>query len=209
VAGDCHRTFAIGLLPSEAQSPALSGGELILHVRVYNPAEVPNDTLDRALEETSRIFAEAGIHAVWDPGEPRSSAMVDFTAPESQRGGRDTRDFLEVRFVCGFPGKIRPDELGFALPAARTGPHVTVYYDRAEETSRMTAAAPHRLLGYALAHEMGHVLLASSSHAEEGIMKAVWTRTDFQRLATGSLAFLPREILRMRIEVSRRVALSS
>jgi len=45
------------------------------------------------------------------------------------------------------------------------------------------------LLGDALAHEIGHVLLGGTDHAPGGIMKARWGKADFQDAAMGLLAF--------------------
>jgi hypothetical protein len=206
--------FAIGSCQSAAQSPASSSETTTLHVRIYNLAKVPSRTLERALGETSHILAAAGIETVWNLSEANSSEgegqTTDFTAisiPAQQ--SRDARDFLVVRFIRGFPHNSRPNALGYSLPAAHTGAHVTIFYDRTENVSLVVPPTVQKILGNALAHEIGHVLLGSEEHSEIGIMKAVWTRADYQRVAVRFLEFLPQEALAMRNEVSRRAALSS
>jgi hypothetical protein len=38
-----------------------------------------------------------------------------------------------------------------------------------------------RLLGRAIAHELGHLLLGRTQHSESGIMRAAWSRQELQR----------------------------
>jgi hypothetical protein len=201
--------FAIG----NCQIPVVFAGNLTLHLRLYNLAQVPDRTLERALRETSRVLAAAGIETVCDvrgtafsEGEEHS---IDFTAAAMRvQQSLDTREFLVVRLMRGLPDNVQSNELGFSLPAARYGAHVTIYYDRTERISRRVPANLHKILGNALAHEIGHVLLGSGEHAESGIMKAVWTRADYELLAVRFLEFLPSEVVAMQKEVSRRTALS-
>src|SRR3954467_3786053 len=47
----------------------------------------------------------------------------------------------------------------------------------------------YRELGYALAHETGHVVLRSSAHERHGLMKAVWAKDDWQRAAVAIIPF--------------------
>jgi hypothetical protein len=52
------------------------------------------------------------------------------------------------------------------------------------------------------------VLLRSEKHSQTGIMKAVWSNTDYARLAAGSLYFAPREAAVVRKEALRRTMLT-
>jgi hypothetical protein len=199
---------------SEAQSSVSFSSAPTLHVRIYNPIQAPGRTLERALGEASHVLAAAGIETVWDVGDDNSSESegqtTDFTAVSMRvQQSLDARPFLVVRFVRGFRSNIRLNGLGFSLPAARSGAHVTIFYGRIEKVSLLVPATFERILANALAHEIGHVLMGSGEHAENGIMKAVWTRADYQRLAGRFLEFLPQEALSMRSEVYRRAALSS
>ncbi|MBM3819434.1 MAG: hypothetical protein FJW14_10535 [Acidimicrobiia bacterium] len=46
-----------------------------------------------------------------------------------------------------------------------------VFYDRLEELSRASKVPLGRMLGLAIAHEIGHMLLPQPSHSPEGIMR--------------------------------------
>jgi len=48
---------------------------------------------------------------------------------------------------------------------------------------------PADLLGYCIAHEIGHLLLPPGSHSPSGIMRARWRGDDFKLIATGRLLF--------------------
>src|SRR5207237_10520367 len=89
-----------------------------------------------------------------------------------------------------------------------------VYYDRVENlyrkqiartAQRKTArpATTAQILGYAMAHEIGH-LLGLDAHVDFGIMRAVWSPTDLLNLAYGDLAFTPQQAAVIRFEVELR-----
>ena len=191
-----------------AANPAATEGRLTLHVHVHNLANISNNELERALENSSRILAAAGVQVVWEPGEADSAEghTMDMTAAVANRK-LDERGFLVVRFVRGFPASVLPGALGFALPSAQSGGHVCLFSDRIETVALSVAPSAAKILGSALAHEIGHVLLGSQQHSQDGIMKAVWTRADYQYLAARQLEFQPREAGVLREEVSRRAKL--
>jgi hypothetical protein len=49
------------------------------------------------------------------------------------------------------------------------------------------------LLGYAIAHELTHMVLKSGHHSIRGVMKARWERPDLLDIACGRLHFNPEE----------------
>lgn len=202
--------LAIGDWGMAAANPAAAEGKLILHIRVYNLAIISNKDLDRALENSSRILAAAGVLAAWELGDPVSAEghTVDMSGAADRVSRRmDDRGFLVVRFVRGVPATARPGALGFALPSAQNGIHVTMFYDRIESVALTVPPSAVKVLGSALAHEIGHVLLGSGQHSLNGIMTAVWTRADYQHLAVRQFEFQPGEIVVLREEVARRAQL--
>jgi hypothetical protein len=62
------------------------------------------------------------------------------------------------------------------------------------------------LLGHAMAHEIGHVLLGTTEHSPEGIMKARWGKPDYQRAAMGFLEFSPSQRAAIRKRTLIRLA---
>jgi hypothetical protein len=131
------------------------------------------------------------------------------TAPSfATRQTSDIREFLVVRIVRGgLPAAILPRMLGYAFPWTRNGVHAIIMYDRIETAAVSEASSVDKILGSALAHEVGHVLLRSEQHSQSGVMKAVWSRADYQRLAVRQLEFLPYQAVMLREEVRRRARL--
>jgi hypothetical protein len=60
---------------------------------------------------------------------------------------------------------VLPRALGFALPFGKDGIHVTIFNERVERFSKIALATVPKLLGNAMAHEIGHVLLESCEHS--------------------------------------------
>jgi hypothetical protein len=83
------------------------------------------------------------------------------------------------------------DELGTALvdPATGTGILATVYVDRVERLARTSEGDLGALLGRAMAHEIGHLLMGQASHAARGLMRPRWTRAEIVRNARADWRF--------------------
>ena len=84
--------------------------------------------------------------------------------------------------ALGAQGDAEPP-LGFAVvdPDTHAGKMATVFHDQVQAVARRTGVARSELLGRALAHEVGHLLLGVRGHSRSGIMRAVWTDDDLTR----------------------------
>ena len=84
--------------------------------------------------------------------------------------------------ALGAQGDAEPP-LGFAVvdPDTHAGKMATVFHDQVESVARRTGVARSELLGRALAHEVGHLLLGVRGHSRTGIMRAVWTDDELTR----------------------------
>jgi hypothetical protein len=83
--------------------------------------------------------------------------------------------------------------MGFALPHAREGAHAVIFYDRIQKLCVGSDVGPDvgTLLGAAMAHELGHVLMRSDDHSPAGLMKARWGQKEFLLLSCNRLQFTP------------------
>jgi len=177
-------------------------------IRLYNQAAVRLETLKWATVDVTRIYASSGINIAWEQPitetqEDRGIDMSSAPLPGRQR----ERPYVAVRILPRTAANIVPGALGFALPFAQTGAQVSVFYDRVEATARSQNATPYVVLGYAIAHEIGHVLLRFSEHSAAGLMQARWNQTTWRLATDGLLAFLPEQKQRIRIAVLKFTAL--
>jgi hypothetical protein len=185
----------------------LSGGQT-LTVRLYDLANVPAGMLERASAVATQELAQAGVMVTWEKGDSTSleARITDMSDPRSgpARGGRE---YLAVRLVHGIPAGVYAGATGYALPFARQGAHATIFYDRVENLLSSSAVGPSvcKILGGAMAHEIGHVLLGSKEHSAQGIMKACWGPAEFRLLACNRLLFTPENSAAMRAGAYRRI----
>ena len=138
---------------------------LSLAVRVYDNTGLPPADRAVALAAAHAILRNAGIAVTW-----REDNAVP--APED----------VIVRIVTA-PAEMLPGSLGFSLidVERRSGTLATVYADRVAELAAVSSADPGRLLGRAMAHEIGHLLLGTTRHADRGLMRGVWTSVELHR----------------------------
>jgi hypothetical protein len=178
-------------------------------VHLYDLVDISRHTLDAAAREAARVLATADVEVVWQQGSsgaPEAHESDQSASTGVWRQPFDARDYLVVRIVRGPPARSLPGALGFALPHARSGAQATVFYDRIEPVGRSGVISVSVLLGHAMAHEIGHVLLGTTEHSPDGIMKARWGRLDYQRAAMGSLGFTPSQRAAIREQRLARLA---
>ena len=96
--------------------------------------------------------------------------------------------------------------LGFAQngDAATPGFVASVFYHRVESLAVELGCARAVILGYAMAHEIGHLLLGTSSHSPQGIMRGQWTEKELLSASAGRFGFFPQQGAKMRAEVESR-----
>jgi hypothetical protein len=187
--------------PVCGQTGRTRGPEQILGIHLYDQAQVPAGVLHSATVEAARLFRAAGIRISWEQTlvEAPEDRGLDMSARKSVPfWPPDHRSYLVARLVRGMPASALPGALGFALPWARGGAQVTIFYDRVEALTPSVPTASYIILGHALAHEIGHVLLGSSEHAHDGLMQARWNPASWRLASAGLLAFRPAEATGMR-----------
>ena len=195
-----------------AGSPETS---LALTIHIHNNAEVADKTLAEAEKVATEIFGKAGVESRWIDGrltsEKDQGNLVDQGSfPLSHIWVKIYTRSMAERF--SLPSGV----MGFAPGTERNRQVVYVFYNRVEalarsqvkarfEGSGRTPATIAQVLGHAIAHELGHVLLNIASHSATGIMRGDWNLKDLQDVAYGSLLFTSEQAEVIRAEVRRRV----
>jgi hypothetical protein len=148
---------------------------LSLVVRVYDSAGIVPGDKATALATAQAILAQAGLAVSWrDGGECTGAGGCG-------EGSHDepTIPELIMRIVIA-PPETAPGSLGFSIidVAEHSGTLGTVYADRVAQLAALAGSDPGRLLGRAMAHEIGHLLLGTTSHASRGLMRGAWTTVE-------------------------------
>jgi hypothetical protein len=171
-----------------AQDPAFS-------VRMYNYAEVPQDTLEKATQEAQRVLGVTAFKIHWLECALREDQVEARHLP--CKAPMTDADIL-LRIV---PRSMQPERgvahaLGYALPLVGQPPtRAYVLYDRVREKIRKcNGISEFRLLGYVMAHEVAHLLFKNDRHHRRGIMMASWQEKDLVEIERGTLAFSQQEV---------------
>lgn len=165
-------------------------------IRVYDIATTDAAARTGAMRTASDAIASAGIAVTWRDCSRGGAAHPCRTV-------RDAGD-LVVRIM---PGQGPADvELGFAPidPAGRVTVMATVYYDLVQRVARRTGLDARELLGRAIAHEIGHLLLRTPGHAHNGLMRPLWTDAELMQNRPGDWTFSEAE--RGRVQAVAREA---
>jgi hypothetical protein len=186
-----------------------SGAELRLVVSVNNQAAFEDTVVAKAEEIAAGIFRDLGVLVEWkdatDPGAPRTGS-----------DGRFRSDLLvNLARVDGAAMGTKATGLAALPENGRAGYLIYVFRPRVEQVVhehliRLGARPNLRavVLGYVVAHEIGHQLLSSPRHSGAGIMKASWDREDIQLAYQGQLRFSPKQADGIREAVGARNAVS-
>ena len=163
-------------------------------VRVNNSVQMPAFVLTQAQSEAGRIFSLSGIQIRWlecapglgteDPCQ-RVPGDNEFVVHIVRTGQTSLDSIFGVAFV-GQDGD---------------GKYCDIFFDRIQETDRMTGTGLGRLLATVITHELGHLLLGSHSHSFFGIMMPHWNQEELRRIGMGNLLFSKGETLRMRMRL--------
>ena len=159
-------------------------------VRVYETGTGDPALRTAAIQTAASIVELAGIIVEWydctDEGRRplcqdarRSGNFIARIMPTLTPGVPLRRPSVEA---LGTQGDAEPP-LGFAVvdPQTQAGKMATVFHDQVDAVARRTVVAHSELLGRALAHEVGHLLLGVLGHSRAGIMRAVWTDDELTR----------------------------
>ena len=148
-----------------------------------------------------RILGEAGVRVVWVDCLDRHSAAD----PQRLCGKAREPSDVVLRVLPGrIPNRSQDTLFGVAfLPTL-----ASVYYEYAVRLAKSDDAVP-IILGCAIAHELGHLLLGPNSHSVGGIMHGVWGAKEFRLALMGGLLFTTQQSKVIQAEARRRMSLQA
>jgi len=139
---------------------------LSLVVRVYDTYGVQPAALAAAQSAVGRILKDAHLRVTW--AECPCAASV---GPAE----------LVIR-IAAAPAGSEPASLGFSYVDVdrKAGTLATVFADRVGMLAGAAGADEGELLGRAMAHEIGHLLLGTRDHDRASLMRGQWTTRELE-----------------------------
>jgi hypothetical protein len=166
---------------------------LPLVVRTYDSAGVPDRALERARQSAGVTLAAAGIDPIWRPCHVQGCVA----RPKPRE--------VIVRLVKATALSER-ESLGCAAidVAAHAGTLATIYVDRVDTLAARAHVDSAELLGRAIAHEIGHLILGTVDHAPFGLMRATWKADELSRNMPLDWIFSDKQSAQMRRHLIER-----
>jgi hypothetical protein len=155
-----------------------------LSVSVFNDAGASSSVMSQARSRATLILRRAGISLVWlDCGTPANPA------PNSTCSNLSFPQHLSVRLVST-AGRPSADTFGQTFQnSAGEGNYALVYFNVLASSSVTESVHVGDLLGFVIAHELGHLLLGRDSHSATGLMAPVWHASEVRLASQGILFF--------------------
>ena len=174
----------------------------IVTIRIYNYAAVPSERIDAARAAADGIFQDAAISLQW----------IDCRVPGVVAGTACFGPLAETEFVLRLlesfdPNTSRHLALGSSLldTDARSGVLITIDPGRTTAVAGQAGMDPSLLLGRAIAHELGHMLMGTSEHARAGLMRALWSQRELRQNHSTDWCFSSREVRDIRRGLAARI----
>jgi hypothetical protein len=180
----CFLISVFYLLPQGIAEPS-PPARVDIVARIYNTAGMSPAMTADALGMATRVMIAGAIDVAWKncdlPGVcatvPVREFVIRLVRLPQTTGGSAARDqgpgkTYEGPFVLG--------EASIDL-TEQTGVLATIYVNRVERMAALSEADTASLLGRAIAHELGHLLLATNAHSARGLMRAQWTAGELRR----------------------------
>jgi hypothetical protein len=208
-AGRWLLALALGWLAASLRAPCAAGSQtdpngtrgelkgasnLTIIVRVYLYASAPPHITARAEDYAGYVLSKAGVETVWSDCGPSSASRENVNCEDDT--GSPTLTLRIVSEPVSFVPGTTEDTLGYSV-----GHIATIDYPKVQDLAGRGDADIDEILGCAIAHEIGHLLLGPNSHSAYGIMKSPWSPKDLQLARKRSLRFTPEQAERIHGQV--------
>ena len=140
-------------------------------VRIYDGIGVPRPSLSAATQTTRSIFSDVGIGMTW---RFCRSPQLSFRPSDACGEPLQPAEF-SVRLVEAHRS-AEPGSFGYSYvdTAQRAGVLSTLFIDRIFAAAARIRGDRGVLLGRVMAHELGHLLLGTTTHEPRGLMRGLW-----------------------------------
>jgi len=187
---------------ARTHSPSVLRVSPKIRLRIYNYG-ISHALLLRSEGEATNILNHAGLAVGWLDCPLSAEETELYPSCLNTIGSTE----FTIRILTAREAQriaIYRDALGQALECLgdHNGCSAYIFYRDVPELARDGDASESQLLGHALAHEIGHLLLGANSHTSEGIMRANWRQQELNTIGSAHLFFTDEQSERMRTVVS-------
>lgn len=160
-------------------------------VQIHDYAQVPNDSLSSASAMVARLYEKIGVRIEWI-GVLRKG---DRRAKSERREETSRHAIAQITILILTPkmaakSPVAEGVLGFAAVADQgMGRICYAIFDRVRSVALSIPTDESQVLGFVMAHEIGHLLLPRGSHSTNGLMRDHWDVRDMRRIDLLKLQF--------------------
>jgi hypothetical protein len=161
-----------GVMAVSAQDVLKAETTLMVRVQVTDYAKVSAKELATAEAQATAAYRIAGLDLIWSSA-PWGASGNRVLQPIDVHVVIVPRDMAEKK--CRDEG-LGDGVLGIAISGATEarGRIAYIFYDRIERTAVAQQTPVARGLAHVMAHEVGHLLIGTDSHSDEGLMQPNW-----------------------------------
>jgi hypothetical protein len=169
----------------------------VVHVRMYSRSRLTETDFVTVLDTTNRVWQRYGVTV--QPGTGPDAVVVVVSA-----GGLNATWFgPTVLGTTMFVEGHAKGNIHLSLEAAELLADTSVVTSVRSRTSAEREAILRRILGVALAHEMGHYLLDSTHHSSAGLLQSVLSVRDMVDLHLSHLGLTDQQQRQVCMQTSR------
>jgi len=170
------------LISALFSSVAAFAGEQ-MSVAVCNMGDLPAQVIEHAEAEAAYVYRTMDVEIHWTNCGAEVSALNPAIRPDFivrvLRGGHGAK-----------AGPVSLDAMGRAfMDGTGEGNMVDTYHGAIQDLALLLPfAGSDQLLGYTIAHELGHLLIGAG-HRPNGLMRAAWSKEELRDLSRRHLKF--------------------
>jgi hypothetical protein len=186
--------------PTPAGAAASAAAVILdsLVVRIYDNTGIASTERSRAVTRADSILDRADVDVEWVDCPGRNSGKASSLCESPPSRGELVIRMVNAPVADSYGAKRQA--LGYSLidTTSGRGTMATVFVDRVTRLARDARMERSTVLGRAIAHEIGHLILASNAHSETGLMREIWTVQQLMSPRPQDWLFLPSQSEQLR-----------
>jgi hypothetical protein len=196
-------TFGAG--PGLSRSGSMNGSKPTITLRLIVEDGIDRQKVLSAQETAAKILKYSGIDLAWLICKPGQRDGGSGNACERDLG----RAEFWMRVVTHRPVGTSATVLGFTeFVGGCRSDSAGVYYPAAVDGGNSGVASVGEILGAAIAHEVGHLILGAHAHSSGGVMYASWGQMELRLVHLRQLYFSTDQAKLLRERVGRNSQLT-